>query len=186
MALWCNWLTRRPLKAKSPGSSPGNATKFPIKSVVWAQAARAIHPSSLCGGTLVALLSSIHSARIEWCRQRSASVQGSQSRQRPRAQAQGPSLTRTGAGSSCGHLFCCRDLEGRALHRSIFAGDVSLALIGVRLKRDRELHRTGLKLRSHLAIANGYAGLKESCGDERSFYLIGSDSAGTITSAICV
>ena len=27
MALWCNWLTRRPLKAKSPGSSPGNATK---------------------------------------------------------------------------------------------------------------------------------------------------------------
>ncbi len=28
MALWCNWLTRRPLKAESPGSSPGNATKF--------------------------------------------------------------------------------------------------------------------------------------------------------------
>ena len=28
MALWCNWLTRRPLKAKSPGSSPGNATKM--------------------------------------------------------------------------------------------------------------------------------------------------------------
>jgi hypothetical protein len=28
LALWCNWLTRRPLKAKSPGSSPGNATKF--------------------------------------------------------------------------------------------------------------------------------------------------------------
>src|ERR1035437_3553402 len=28
MALWCNWLTRRPLKAKSPGSSPGNATKY--------------------------------------------------------------------------------------------------------------------------------------------------------------
>ncbi len=28
MALWCNWLTRRPLKAKSPGSSPGNATKI--------------------------------------------------------------------------------------------------------------------------------------------------------------
>jgi hypothetical protein len=27
LALWCNWLTRRPLKAKSPGSSPGNATK---------------------------------------------------------------------------------------------------------------------------------------------------------------
>jgi hypothetical protein len=27
MALWCNWLTRRPLKAESPGSSPGNATK---------------------------------------------------------------------------------------------------------------------------------------------------------------
>jgi hypothetical protein len=27
VALWCNWLTRRPLKAKSPGSSPGNATK---------------------------------------------------------------------------------------------------------------------------------------------------------------
>ncbi len=26
MALWCNWLTRRPLKAESPGSSPGNAT----------------------------------------------------------------------------------------------------------------------------------------------------------------
>ncbi len=26
VALWCNWLTRRPLKAKSPGSSPGNAT----------------------------------------------------------------------------------------------------------------------------------------------------------------
>jgi hypothetical protein len=31
MALWCNWLTRRPLKAKSPGSSPGNATKIPNK-----------------------------------------------------------------------------------------------------------------------------------------------------------
>jgi hypothetical protein len=31
MALWCNWLTRRPLKAKSPGSSPGNATKNPNK-----------------------------------------------------------------------------------------------------------------------------------------------------------
>src|ERR1035441_2749110 len=28
MALWCNWLTRRPLKAESPGSSPGNATKY--------------------------------------------------------------------------------------------------------------------------------------------------------------
>ena len=28
VALWCNWLTRRPLKAKSPGSSPGNATKI--------------------------------------------------------------------------------------------------------------------------------------------------------------
>ncbi len=28
LALWCNWLTRRPLKAKSPGSSPGNATKI--------------------------------------------------------------------------------------------------------------------------------------------------------------
>ncbi len=27
MALWCNWLTRRPLKAKSSGSSPDNATK---------------------------------------------------------------------------------------------------------------------------------------------------------------
>jgi hypothetical protein len=26
LALWCNWLTRRPLKAESPGSSPGNAT----------------------------------------------------------------------------------------------------------------------------------------------------------------
>ena len=32
LALWCNWLTRRPLKAKSPGSSPGNATKpHPIR-----------------------------------------------------------------------------------------------------------------------------------------------------------
>ena len=30
VALWCNWLTRRPLKAKSPGSSPGNATKILI------------------------------------------------------------------------------------------------------------------------------------------------------------
>ena len=28
MALWCNWLTRRPLKAESPGSSPGNATNL--------------------------------------------------------------------------------------------------------------------------------------------------------------
>jgi hypothetical protein len=28
LALWCNWLTRRPLKAESPGSSPGNATNF--------------------------------------------------------------------------------------------------------------------------------------------------------------
>ena len=28
VALWCNWLTRRPLKAKSPGSSPGNATNL--------------------------------------------------------------------------------------------------------------------------------------------------------------
>ncbi len=32
MALWCNWLTRRPLKAESPGSSPGNATNLRI---VW-------------------------------------------------------------------------------------------------------------------------------------------------------
>ena len=28
LALWCNWLTRRPLKAESPGSSPGNATNL--------------------------------------------------------------------------------------------------------------------------------------------------------------
>jgi hypothetical protein len=28
VALWCNWLTRRPLKAKSSGSSPDNATKI--------------------------------------------------------------------------------------------------------------------------------------------------------------
>src|ERR1017187_2018549 len=34
MALWCNWLTRRPLKAESPGSSPGNAT---IKSTTYAK-----------------------------------------------------------------------------------------------------------------------------------------------------
>ncbi len=27
VALWCNWLTRRPLKAKSSGSSPDSATK---------------------------------------------------------------------------------------------------------------------------------------------------------------
>ena len=27
VALWCNWLTRRPLKAKSSGSSPDIATK---------------------------------------------------------------------------------------------------------------------------------------------------------------
>ena len=30
LALWCNWLTRRPLKAKSPGSSPGGATILSI------------------------------------------------------------------------------------------------------------------------------------------------------------
>ena len=33
LALWCNWLTRRPLKAKSPGSSPGNATKIVINDL---------------------------------------------------------------------------------------------------------------------------------------------------------
>jgi hypothetical protein len=27
VAIWCNWLTRRPLKAKSSGSSPDIATK---------------------------------------------------------------------------------------------------------------------------------------------------------------
>ncbi len=32
MALWCNWLTRRPLKAKSSGSSPDNATNLSRKS----------------------------------------------------------------------------------------------------------------------------------------------------------
>jgi hypothetical protein len=28
LAPWCNWLTRGPFKAESPGSSPGGATKF--------------------------------------------------------------------------------------------------------------------------------------------------------------
>ena len=28
MAPWCNWLTRGPFKAESPGSSPGGATKL--------------------------------------------------------------------------------------------------------------------------------------------------------------
>ncbi len=38
LALWCNWLTRRPLKAKSPGSSPGNATKSSrLFSFLWSR-----------------------------------------------------------------------------------------------------------------------------------------------------
>jgi uncharacterized SAM-binding protein YcdF (DUF218 family) len=28
VASWCNWLTRRPLKAESSGSIPDDATKF--------------------------------------------------------------------------------------------------------------------------------------------------------------
>jgi hypothetical protein len=28
LAPWCNWLTRGPFKAESPGSSPGGATKL--------------------------------------------------------------------------------------------------------------------------------------------------------------
>src|SRR5882757_7597590 len=39
LALWCNWLTRRPLKAESPGSSPGNATKIFSSSVSLKQTA---------------------------------------------------------------------------------------------------------------------------------------------------
>jgi hypothetical protein len=31
LAPWCNWLTRGPFKAESPGSSPGGATKISMK-----------------------------------------------------------------------------------------------------------------------------------------------------------
>jgi hypothetical protein len=31
LAPWCNWLTRGPFKAESPGSSPGGATKLSMK-----------------------------------------------------------------------------------------------------------------------------------------------------------
>ena len=51
---------------------------------------------------------------------------------------------------------------------------------------DGELLRSGLQLRSHLDVLYGYARLKESSRDNRVFNLIGVNSAGTITSEICV
>jgi hypothetical protein len=39
LALWCNWLTRRPLKAESPGSSPGNATNSSLLPIFAKQTA---------------------------------------------------------------------------------------------------------------------------------------------------
>ena len=47
VALWCNWLTRRPLKAKSSGSSPDNATKPLLK------------PQSCCDRSLLAWLGAV-------------------------------------------------------------------------------------------------------------------------------
>jgi hypothetical protein len=57
LALWCNWLTRRPLKAKSPGSSPGNATKINNKiNSLKVNAKNRPLAFFRSGGTLVALL----------------------------------------------------------------------------------------------------------------------------------
>src|ERR1019366_6438358 len=55
MPLWCNWLTRRPLKAESPGSSPGNATKFLIYGV-----SNAVRARRWLSEALIILLGRLH------------------------------------------------------------------------------------------------------------------------------
>ena len=58
-------------------------------------------------------------------------------------------------------------------HVGIVRSDIGFGLTGIRPEWNGELLRSGLKLSSHRAIGNGNAGLKECCGDERVFHLIG-------------